>query len=77
MMPLSRLGCPLSLKTAHMGNPGRTGVFHHQHNHTTPCHTACASHAIIAAITNSSSRAQRPGPAHHERQKQRKENAKA
>ena len=22
MMPLSRLGCPLSLKTAHMGNPG-------------------------------------------------------
>ena len=22
-MPLSRLGCPLSLKTAHMGNPGQ------------------------------------------------------
>ena len=22
MMPLSRLGCPLSLETAHMGNPG-------------------------------------------------------
>ena len=30
MMPLSRLDCPLSLETAHMGNPGSVEGFRYQ-----------------------------------------------
>ena len=40
MLPLSRLGCPMSLKTPNMGNPGSTLEFTYAGSLTTPMEPA-------------------------------------